>query len=111
MNLACEPKKLESKRNLSIFLVFLFLLPFISGGCSALRSENDKLIEEVTDVNAENEKLKKELNDLRTENSNMYVRLAQLNLEISALQNEIQNLQRNFDTLKARVKEGERKRR
>ena len=85
--------------------IFYLLLVLMQLGCSSIKSDNQKLKEEITDANAENEKLKKELNALITENSNMHVRLAQLNLQISALEMEIQNLQRDLDSVKSQFKE------
>ncbi|MGA2956461.1 MAG: hypothetical protein ABSF48_12170, partial [Thermodesulfobacteriota bacterium] len=70
-----------------------FIIFLLTAGCSSLKSENEQLKEEITDINAENGKLRRELNTLKTENSKMHVRMAQLHLEISALHNEIQNMQ------------------
>ncbi len=94
-----------------VFLTLFLILLLTSTGCSNLESENDKLKEEITDINAENEKLRKELNTLKTENSKMHVRVAQLHLEIAALHNEIQNMQKDLDLFKTQLKEGEKKNR
>jgi septal ring factor EnvC (AmiA/AmiB activator) len=83
------------------FLLFLLLTFCVSGGCSGIKTESEKLKDEIVDINEENRKLKRELNALKTENANMHMRLAQLNLQISALHNEIQNLQKDLDALKA----------
>jgi predicted nuclease with TOPRIM domain len=72
----------------------------ISAACSGLKSESERLKEEIVDVNHENDRLKRELNALKSENANMHMRLAHLNLQISALHNEIQNLQKDLDSLK-----------
>jgi uncharacterized coiled-coil DUF342 family protein len=92
---------------INIFFCFLFLV--ISPGCRGLKSENEKLKEEIIDMNTENDKLRKELNSLKTYNSNMHMRLAQLNLEIASLQNEIQSLQRDLDSYKTLAKAADRK--
>ena len=94
----------------SAFWACFFIL-LLTVGCSSLRSENDKLKEEITDVNAENEKLRSELNTLKTENSKMHVRVAQLHLEIATLYNEIQNMQKDMELFKAQLKEGDKKNR
>jgi len=78
-------------------------------GCGSLKSENEKLKEEIVDVSAENEKLRKELNVLKSENSKMHMRVAQLHLEIAALYQEIQNMQKDLDALKAQLKGGDRR--
>ncbi len=88
-----------------------FFILLLTAGCSSLRSENEKLKEEITDINAENEKLRRELNTLKTENSKMHVRVAQLHLEIAALHNEIQNMQKDLELFKIQLKEGEKKNR
>ena len=88
-----------------------FFILLLSAGCSSLKSENEQLKEEITDINAENEKLRRELNTLKTENSKMHVRVAQLHLEISALYNEIQNMQKDLELFKAQLKEGDKKNR
>ncbi len=87
------------------FCIFLLALP----ACSSLKWENEKLKEEIVDINAENEKLRKELNTLKTENSKMHLRVAQLHLEIAALHNEIQNLQKDLDLFKIQLREGDKK--
>jgi len=92
----------------SVFWACFFLL-LLTAGCSSLKSENEKLKEEITDVNAENEKLRRDLNTLKTENSKMHVRVAQLHLEISALYNEIQTIKKDVELLKAQLKEGDKK--
>jgi len=94
----------------SAFWACFFIL-LLTAGCSSLKSENDKLKEEITDVNAENEKLRSELNTLKTENSKMHVRVAQLHLEIATLYNEIQNMQKDMELFKAQLKEGDKKNR
>lgn len=78
-------------------------------GCSGLKSENEKLKEEIVDVSAENEKLRKELNTLKSENSKMHLRVAQLHMEIAALYQEIQNMQKDLDTLKTQLKGGDKR--
>jgi len=88
-----------------------FLILLLTVGCSGLKSENDKLKEEITDINAENEKLRRELNTLKTENSKMHVRVAQLHLEIASLYNEIQSMQKDLETFKTQLKEGDKKNR
>jgi archaellum component FlaC len=87
------------------WVVILLLL----AGCSGLKSENEKLKEEIVDVSAENEKLRKDLNALKSENSKMHMRIAQLHLEIAALHQEIQNMQKDVDTFKAQLRGGEKK--
>jgi predicted nuclease with TOPRIM domain len=96
--------KPKIKNNFWVFIFYL-LLVLMQLGCTGIKSDSQKLKEEITGANAENEKLKKELNALITENSNMHVRLAQLNLQISALEMEIQNLQRDLDSVKSQFKE------
>jgi septal ring factor EnvC (AmiA/AmiB activator) len=86
-----------------LFLVFLFLCLLAPYGCSGLKSENQKLKEKITEINAENDRLKKELNTLKGENSDMHARLAQLNQQISALQQEIQTLQKDLNSIKVKV--------
>lgn len=96
------PENMEVKRT-SIhpaFLLLLLLILSVPGGCSGFKSESERLKEEIVDVNQENDRLKRELNALKTENANMHMRLAQLNLQISAFHNEIQNLQKDLDSLK-----------
>ena len=88
-----------------------FLILLLIAACGSLKSENDRLKEEITDVNAENEKLRSELNTLKTENSKMHIRVAQLHLEIAALHNEIQNMQKDLELFKAQLKEGDKKNR
>jgi archaellum component FlaC len=88
-------------------LAVIILLVF--AGCSSLKSENEKLKEEIVDVNAENEKLRKELNILKSENSKMHMRVAQLHMEIAALYQEIQNMQKDLDAFKAQLKGGDRR--
>lgn len=85
------------------------LMLLILAGCGGLKSENEKLKEEIVDVSAENEKLKKELIALKSDHSKMHLRVAQLHLEIAALHQEIQNLQKEVETFKAQLKSGERK--
>ncbi len=94
----------------SVFWACFFIL-LLAAGCGSLQSENDKLKEEITDINAENEKLRRELNTLKTENSKMHVRVAQLHLEIAALHNEIQNMQKDLELFKVQLKEGDKKNR
>ena len=95
----------------SAVLGYFCILLLAVAGCSSLKSENEKLKEEIVDINAENEKLRKELNNLKTENSKMHLRVAQLHLEIAALHNEIQNMQKDLDTFKIQLREGEKKKR
>ena len=78
----------------------MVVIPLFLAGCNNLKSENEKLKEEITDVNTENEKLRKDLNSLKSENSKMHMRVAQLHLEIAALHQEIQNRQKDLDTFK-----------
>ena len=94
----------------SAFWACFFIL-LLTAGCSGLKAENDKLKEEITDINAENEKLRRELNTLKTENSKMHVQVAQLHLEVSALYIEIQNMQKDLELFKAQFKEGDKKNR
>jgi septal ring factor EnvC (AmiA/AmiB activator) len=82
------------------FVLLLLLILSVPGGCSGFKSESERLKEEIVDVNQENDRLRRELNALKTENANMHMRLAQFNLQISALHNEIQNLQKDLDSLK-----------
>jgi len=97
-------------RNCSLFLWGAILIFFLTpSGCSGLKSENERLKEEITDVSSENDKLKQELNTLKSENSKMHLRLAQLNLQIASLQNEIQSLRKDVDTFKAQLKNAEKK--
>ena len=88
-------------------LAIIFLLFLV--GCGSLKSENEKLKEEIVDVSAENEKLRKELNTLKSENSKMHMRVAQLHMEIAALYQEIQNMQKDLDALKAQLKGGDKR--
>ena len=88
-----------------------FFLLLLTAGCNSLKSENEKLKEEITNTNAENEKLRSELNALKTDNSKMHVRVAQLHLEIAALHNEIQNMQKDLELFKIQLKEGDKKNR
>ena len=81
----------------------------ILAGCGGLKSENEKLKEEIVDVSADNEKLKKELTTLKSQNSMMHMRVAELHLEIAALHQEIQNLQKDVETFKTLLKSGDRK--
>lgn len=81
----------------------------ILAGCGSLKSENEKLKEEIVDINAENEKLRKELMALKTDNSKMHMRVAQLHLEIAALHQEIQTLQKDVENFRAQLKSGDRK--
>jgi septal ring factor EnvC (AmiA/AmiB activator) len=81
----------------------------ILAGCGSLKSENEKLKEEIVDVSAENEKLRRELIALKSDNSKMHMRVAQLHLEIAALHQEIQNLQKDVETFRAQLKGGDRK--
>ena len=101
--------KLNRFQGSSAFWACFFIL-LLTAGCS-LKSENEKLKEEITDINAENEKLRRELNTLKTENSKMHVRVAQLHLEIAALHNEIQNMQKDLELFKIQLKEGDKKNR
>jgi chromosome segregation ATPase len=81
----------------------------ILAGCGGLKSENEKLKEEIVDVSAENENLKRELGLLKSDHSKMHMRVAQLHLEIAALHQEIQYLQRDVETFKVQLKSGNRK--
>ena len=101
--------RLKNKPILSLFFGLLLISLVAPYGCSGFKPENERLKEEITDINNENDKLKKELNTLRSENSRMHIRLAQLNLQIASLQSEIQNLQKDVDTFKAQLKGGEKK--
>ena len=87
------------------------LILLLTAGCSSLKSENEKLKGEITDINAENEKLRSELNILKTENSKMHVTVAQLHLEIASLYNEIQSMQKDLESFKTQLKEGDKKNR
>ncbi len=87
----------------------MVVMLLIFAGCSSLKSENEKLKEEIIDVSAENEKLRKDLNILKSENSKMHVRVAQLHLEIAALHQEIQNMQKDLDIFKTQLRGGEKK--
>ncbi len=100
--------KMKRIRTSSVLLGILFVFLLSLGGCGSLKSENEKLKEEITDVNAENEKLRKELITLKAENSKMHVRVAQLHLEIAALHNEIQMIQRDLDRIKEADKKGKK---
>lgn len=88
-----------------LWAVILLML----AGCGGLKSENEKLKEEIVDVSAENEKLRKELSALKSDHSKMHMRVAQLHLEIAALHQDIQNLQKDVETFKAQLKSGDRK--
>ena len=88
-----------------------FIIFLLTAGCSSLKSENEQLKEEITDINAENGKLRRELNTLKTENSKMHVQVAQLHLEVSALYIEIQNMQKDLELFKTQLKEGDKKNR
>ncbi len=92
----------------SVYWPFMVLILLFPAGCGNLKSENDRLKEEVIDVSAENEKLRKDLTSLKSENSKMYMRVAELHLEISALHQEIQNLKKDLDTFKAQLTAGRR---
>jgi archaellum component FlaC len=104
---------LTMKINKETILISIFLLPFFAGqiGCENLKSENERLKGEITDVNAENEKLKKELSVLRGENSKMHIHLAELNLQIATLHQEIQSLQKDVDSFKTQLKNSDKKKR
>jgi septal ring factor EnvC (AmiA/AmiB activator) len=90
-------------------LLAVILLIWAGSGC--LKSENEKLKEEIVDVSAENEKLRKELETLKSDNSKMHMKVAQLHLEIAALYQEIQTLQRDLEVFKAQLKGGDRRNR
>ena len=90
-------------------LAFLLVFLLSPAGCGSLKSENEKLKEEIVDINAENEKLRRELNVLKSENSKMHVRVAQLHLEIAALHQEIQNMQQDLDIFKTQLKGTEKR--
>ena len=89
------------------FIITLILILSSPLGCLGIKSENERLKEEITNLNQENEKLKRDLSILKSENANGHIRLAKLNLQIAALHNEIQMLQKGVDSLKGRAK-GER---
>lgn len=93
----------------SAYWPFWAVILLILTGCGDLKSENEKLKEEIVDVTAENEKLKKELIALKSDYSKMHMRVAQLHLEIAALHQEIQNQQKDVETFKAQLKDGNRK--
>ncbi len=93
----------------SAYWPFMVVLLLFLAGCSNLKSENEKLKEEIVDVSAENEKLRKDLNTLKSENSKMHIKVAQLHLEIAALHQEIQNMQKDLDTFKAQLRGGDKK--
>ncbi len=98
------------KKHISFFLLAFFLFCLLATyGCSGLKSENQKLKEKITDINAENEKLKKDLNALKSENSEMHARLSQLTQQISGLQQEIQTLQKDLNVIKTQVQAGGKK--
>jgi len=103
--------ELNNFQKLSFLRAFLLIFLLFLLGCGGAKSENERLKEEITDINTENEKLKKELAVLKSENSKMHVRVAQLHLEIAALQQEIQNMQRELEVLKAQLKGAEKKNR
>ena len=88
---------------------FMVLLLLLLAGCGGMKSENEKLKEEIVDVNVENEKLRKDLNQLKSENAKMHMKIAQLHLEIAALHQEIQNMQKDLDSFKAQFRGGEKK--
>jgi septal ring factor EnvC (AmiA/AmiB activator) len=92
-----------------VFFSLMVIILLVFAGCSSLKSENEKLKEEIVDVSAENEKLRKELNTLKSENSKMHMRVAQLHMEIAALYQEIQNMQKDLDVLKAQLKGGDKR--
>ena len=93
----------------SAFWPFMVVALLFFPGCSGLKSENEKLKEEIVDVSTENEKLRKDLNALKSENSKMHMRIAQLHLEIAALHQEIQTMQKDLDTFKAQLRGGDKK--
>jgi len=98
--------KFLNSRILFSFLLIILLAPV---GCTGLKSQNERLKEEITDIKLENDKLRKELNSLRTENSNIHIRLAQLNFQSSSLYTEIQNLKKDIETFKAQAKEARKR--
>jgi len=99
-----------SKKHIGVvFLALLFVSLLATYGCGILKSENQKLKERITDINAENDKLKKDLNALKSENSDMHARLTQLNQQISALQQEIQTLQKDLNGIKTQIQAGGKK--
>jgi septal ring factor EnvC (AmiA/AmiB activator) len=85
----------------------VLLLIWAGSGC--LKSENEKLKEEIVDVSAENEKLRRELETLKSDNSKMHMKVAQLHLEIAALHQEIQTLQKDLELFKAQLKSGDKR--
>jgi len=93
----------------SAYWPFMVVLLLSLAGCSNLKSENEKLKEEIVDVSAENEKLRKDLNALKSENSKMHIKVAQLHLEIAALHQEIQNMQKDLDTFKTQLRGGDKR--
>ena len=93
----------------SSYWPFMVVMLLFFAGCSSLKSENEKLKEEIVDVSAENEKLRKDLNTLKSESSKMHMRVAQLHLEIAALHQEIQTMQKDLDTFKAQLRGGDKK--
>jgi predicted nuclease with TOPRIM domain len=101
--------KFNRESSCFLFLVFLIICLLAPYSCSSLKSENQKLKEKITDINAENDKLRRELNTLKSENSDMHTRLAQLNQQISALQREIETLQKDLNSIKTRLQGVERK--
>jgi len=93
----------------SAYWTFCAVILLILAGCGGVKSENEKLKEEIVDVSAENEKLRRELSALKSDNSRMHMRVAQLHLEIAALHQEIQNLQKDVEIFKTQLKSGDRK--
>ncbi len=102
----CHGKMKLTPLQISTALLALSCFVLLGVGCDSAKSENEKLKEEITDVNSENEKLRRELETLKGENSKMHMRVAQLHLEIASLHNEIQAMQKDLN----RLKEGEKKR-
>ncbi len=88
---------------------FTFFSLLVNSACSSLKSENERLKEEIANLTTENEKLRKEITSLRDENSKMHIHLAQLNLQIASLQNEIQLLQKDIDKFRTKLKGEEKK--
>jgi predicted nuclease with TOPRIM domain len=97
------------KQTQSLLVRLLLVLLVGLCGCGGIRSENETLKEEITDISGENDKLKRELNILKSENSKLHIRLAQLNLQISSLQIELQNLQKDIDVFRVQLKGAHKK--
>ena len=107
----CDFRLMKREMKGTHLIPLIILLAFVLGqvGCESLKSENERLKGEITDVNSENEKLKNELSALRSENSKMHIHLAELNLQVARLHQEIQSLQKDVDSFKAQLKNSDRK--